>query len=152
MEDNQRGRQLRGFLEDDPEGLANVLLVEWRTFSPRLDYVFLGLVVLADRRQPCDLAVLDELIAHAEARRIALISSQARRARGVLRGDAADLETALGAFLEIGMTPFVARARCELGQLRGDAGLIEQGLEDLAALGDVEYAARVVALREASTG
>jgi hypothetical protein len=69
----------------------------------------------------------------------------------VHRGDAADLESALATFLDIGMAPFIARARCELGLLRGDPRLVEQGIEDLAAIGDVEYMARVAARRGSAT-
>jgi class 3 adenylate cyclase len=146
-----RGRQLQAFIDDDPEALAAAVLGEFRTFTPRLDYVFLAMVVLADRGQSTDAAILDELIAHAESRRLALLVSQAHRLRGVLHGDVAELESALATFLEIGMAPFIARARCELGLLRGNPRLVEQGVEDLAAIGDVEYMARVAARRGSAT-
>ena len=147
-----RARRLRYFLDEDPSDLADAMVGRFHAYTPRLDYVFLGLVTLADRHVPVDMDVLDELIDYTEARSLDLVSPQARRLRGILRPDETDLTAALETFLRIGMTPFVARVRCELGQLRGDSALIEQGLEDLAALGDVEHAARVVARREARTG
>jgi class 3 adenylate cyclase len=148
----RRSRRLATFVDEDLSTLAHFVVERFHSYTPRLDYVFLGLVSLADRQVPVDMTALDELIDYSEQRSLDLVSSQARRLRGVLRGGEADLDTALATFTRIGMVPFIARARCELGLLRGDSDLVDRGLDDLAALGDVDHAARVVARRGTAAG
>ena len=103
-----------------------------------------------DRRHRMDPAHLDPLIEYVEARRLHLVSAHARRLRGLLRDDAADLRETLAAFERMGARPFVARVRTELGLLTGDRALVERGVDDLEAIGDVEHAARVAAERKRS--
>jgi hypothetical protein len=85
-----------------------------------------------------------------DARELRLISAQARRLRGLIRGDHEDLAAALSACEAMGSQPYVARLLTELGQLTGDAAMIERGLDGLEALGDVEQSARVAAERKAN--
>ncbi len=117
-------------------------------FAGRLDYVYLGLALLADRRHRMDPAVLDELIGYVEARGLLLVSANARRLRGQLRQDHADLQAALEAFEQMGARPSIARVSTELGLLTGDGALVERGVDELEAIGDVEHAARVSAERK----
>jgi hypothetical protein len=92
--------------------------------------------------------VLDEMIEYLERRGLRLVSTQARRYRGLLRRDSDDLEVALRAFEAMGAKPYVARVQTELGLVTGDAGLIDAGMDGLEALGDLDQAGRVAAERK----
>ncbi|HUQ43684.1 MAG TPA: adenylate/guanylate cyclase domain-containing protein [Candidatus Limnocylindria bacterium] len=139
-------QRLMGYLRDDVDGLEYVVS-EFRVFAPRLDYVHLALASLADRRHPTDVSVLDSLIAYAEERGLLLISSQARRLRGLTRDDARDLQAALPQFERMGALPYIARTRAELGLATGNEALMTAGIDELAALGDVEHVARLISRR-----
>jgi class 3 adenylate cyclase len=145
-----RTRNMLGYLTGDLDGLASGTIGHFREFSPRLDYIHLATAHLADRRHPVDLGMLGALIVHAEERGLRLISHQARRLRGVLAGDGADLDIALGGFDAMGARPFAARVRTELGALVGVQVMFDRGLDAREALGDVEQAARVAAERRAT--
>jgi hypothetical protein len=144
-----RTRRLIGYINDDLAAVAHDVVEEFRIFVGRLDYVYLTLALLADRRHEVPSAALGDLIEYTEERGLLLVAAQARRLRGVLNRDRADLERALAAFEQMGARTFVARTRTELGLLTGDAALIDQGLDDLSALGDVEQAGRVATERRA---
>ena len=145
-----RTRQMVGYLTGDLEALARGTVHGFRDFSPRLDYLYLALGLLADRRHRVDPAAIGELIDFVEPRGMRLISAQARRLRGLVTGDRADLALALEAFDQMAARPFSARVRTELGQLTGDREMADQGLDDLEALGDVDQAGRVAAERRAA--
>jgi hypothetical protein len=147
-----RTRRLIAYVNDDLDALAREVVAEFRVFAGRLDYVYLTLGLLADRRHKMESAVLDDLVEYVDARGLLLVATQARRLRGLLNRDQADLERALAGFEAMGARPFAARARTELGLLTDDAGLIDQGLDELAAVGDIEQAARVAAERSAAAG
>jgi class 3 adenylate cyclase len=143
-----RTQRLRAYVDEDLPELERLAVSEFRTFTGRLDYVYLACQLLADRRHPAPAAKLDEVIAYMEERSLTLVSSAARRLRGLVARDATDLTIALAAFEAMGARPGVARTRTELGLLAGDAGLIEQGLDELERLGDLEQMARVAAERQ----
>jgi class 3 adenylate cyclase len=144
-----RTRRVFAYASDDLNALARDVVEEFRVFAGRLDYVYLSLGQLADRRHGVAEAALDELIRYVDERGLRLVSAQARRLRGVHRGDRADLAAALADFEDMGARPFAARARTELGMLDGNAELIDRGMDELEALGDVEQSARVAAERKA---
>jgi hypothetical protein len=141
-----RNQRLIGYLDDDFAGLAS-LVEDFREFTPRLDYIYFALGHLADRRQPAPIEALDRAIAYATERELLLVSSQALRLRGLMLGEEADLLAALEAFEWMGARTYLARAHTELGLLRKDDALIERGLQELEALGDIDQAGRVAALR-----
>jgi class 3 adenylate cyclase len=141
-----RNQRLIGYLDDDFASLGS-LVDDFRTFSSRLDYIYLVLHRLADRRQAVSVASLDRLIDYATARELALVSSQALRLRGLVRGNEADLLAALADFERMGAGPYIGRTHAELGFLRDDDALVGRGLQELEALGDVDQAGRVAALR-----
>ena len=146
-----RTRRVFAYVNDDLDGLARDVVEEFRIFAGRMDYVYLALGLLADRRHPLpNPGALDTLLAYMDARDLRLISAQARRLRGLIRGDREDLAAALSACEAMGSQPYVARLLTELGQLNGDAAMIERGLDGLEALGDVEQSARVAAERKAN--
>jgi class 3 adenylate cyclase len=140
-----RTRRLRAYVQEDMPELERLVLQDFRRFSGRFDYVYLTCQLLADRRHAASKAILDEVIEYTEARGVRLVSSQARRLRGLVGHDPKDLIAALEAFELMGARPSAARARTELGLLAGDHALVERGLEELEALGDLEHMARVAA-------
>jgi class 3 adenylate cyclase/tetratricopeptide (TPR) repeat protein len=144
-----RTRRVFAYANDDLDALAHDVVEEFRIFAGRLDYVYLALGLLADRRHGVADGAVDELLGYVDERGLRLVSAQARRQRGVQHGDRDDLAAALADFEEMGARPFAARARTELGMLSGDTELIDRGLDELEALGDVEQSARVAAERKA---
>ncbi len=138
-----RTRRLMAYVNGDLEALARTVVAEFRVFAGRQDYVHLALGFLADQRQPVDVAVLDDLVTYADDRELRLVSAQARRLRGVVAGNSADLEQALDAFSRMDAKPSVARVRTELGVLTGDEGMLDAGLDELDRLGDVLQVRRV---------
>jgi hypothetical protein len=146
-----RTRRLFNYVNDDLPALARTVIGEFRVFAGRLDYVHLSAALLADRRVPVDPGSLDNLIAYTEERGLRLVTSQARRLRGVQLRGREDLEASLAMFEAMGARPFIARVRTELGVLAADASLIDQGMDELEALGDVEQSARVAAERRAAS-
>jgi len=143
-----RTRRLFAYANDDLDALARDVVADFRIFAGRLDYVYLALGLLADRRHPVAEPALDELVTYVDARKLRLVSAAARRLRGGLRGDRDDLALALSEFEEIGARPLAARVRTELGMLTGDAALIDRGMDELEAVGDIEQSARVAAERK----
>ncbi|HJP88863.1 MAG TPA: adenylate/guanylate cyclase domain-containing protein [Candidatus Limnocylindrales bacterium] len=142
-----RTRAMVGYLTGDLDALARGTIHRFQDFSPRLDYVHLAAGLLADRRHAVDPLALAALIDHAESKDLLLISSQARRLRGIVNSDAGDLRIALDGFDRMGARPFTARVRTELGALTDDREMADRGLDELEGLGDVEQAARVAAER-----
>ncbi len=138
-----RTQHLQSYFTEDLDELAQRLIVNHLEWTGRYDYIFLAMALLADRRHPVPPEALDELLEYCAARDLLLVSSQARRLRGVLRGDRADLEAAIEELERIGARPFVARARAELGLLLGDREAVNAAVDALEALGDVEHAGRV---------
>jgi class 3 adenylate cyclase len=143
-----RTRRVFAYVTDDLDALGKKVIEDFRIFAGRLDYVHLALGLLADRRHAVADEAIDELLRYVDERGLRLISAQARRLRGVQRGDLEDLSTALAAFEEMGARPLAARARTELGLLSGAADLVDRGMDELETLGDVEQSARVAAERK----
>jgi class 3 adenylate cyclase/tetratricopeptide (TPR) repeat protein len=144
-----RPTRLSAYAIEDLDALARSVVEEYRVFDGRMDYVHTCLGLLADRRHPLEnRPVLDEMIEYLERRGLRLVSTQARRYRGLLRRDSDDLEIALRAFEAMGAKPYVARVQTELGLVTGDAGLIDAGMDGLEALGDLDQAGRVAAERK----
>jgi class 3 adenylate cyclase len=140
-----RTQRLKAYVDEDLPELERLVLHEFRVFVGRLDYIYLTCQLLADRRHSAATAVLDRIIEYTEERSLRLISSQARRLRGLVMRNPEDLTRALEAFDAMGSQPNVARIRTELGQLTGDAALVERGIDELERLGDQEQLERVVA-------
>ncbi len=148
-----RTQRLKAYVDEDLPELERLVLGDFLTFTGRFEYIHLACQLLADRRHPASIATLDGIIEYAVERSLGLVSSQARRLRGVVAHDAADLTAALGEFETMGARPSAARVRTELGLLTGDAALVERGIDELEALGDVDQMARVAAeQRGASLG
>lgn len=145
----ERGR-LVSYLTDDAAGLAArvQMLVDFREWTGRFDYVYLYLAAVADRRLEVG-PTLDAIVQYVSERGLNLVTAQARRARGVEKRDRADLAAALEAFEQMGAKPWVARVQTELGMLTGNQELVDLGLDGLESLGDVEHAARVAMERRA---
>ena len=143
-----RTRRVFAYANDDLDALAHDVVDDFRIFSGRLDYVYLALGLLADRRHPGGADALDSLTEFVEKRGLRLVSAQARRLRGVQRSDPDDLARALADFEDMGAKPFAARIRTELGLVSGDGSLIDRGMDELEALGDVEQSARVAGERK----
>jgi hypothetical protein len=143
--------RILGYITDDLDELAAAAIDRFREFTPRLDLVHLAAALLADRRHRADPRSLDALVDYAEERGLLLVSSQARRLRGLVTGETTDLEVALDAFERMQARPFVARVRTELAALTGDRDLADLGLDELEKLGDVDQAGRVAAERRAAT-
>jgi hypothetical protein len=140
---NVRTRQLIGYLDEGPTGppARAAVLRDFRTFTGRMDYVYLFLATVADRRERIGVEHIDAIVDFAAERALDLVTAQALRARGVERQDGADLQSALAMFERMGARPFVARVRTELGVVLGDRALVDRGLDDLEALGDMVQAA-----------
>jgi hypothetical protein len=90
------------------------------------------------------------MIAYADERSILLVSSMARRLRGLRSHDETDLRDALAAFEQMQARPHVARAKSEIGLLTGDSALVEAAVGELESIGDLEHATRVVAEQRAA--
>jgi hypothetical protein len=90
------------------------------------------------------------MIAYTDERSILLVSSLARRLRGLRRHDEGDLRDALAAFERMAARPYIARTRSEIGLLIGDSALTEAAIGELEAIGDLEHATRVVAEQRAA--
>jgi class 3 adenylate cyclase len=142
-----RTRRIMAYVNDDLDALARDTVTDFRVFAGRLDYPYLALGLLADRRHLVEAAVLNDLIDYVDARGLRLVAAQGRRLRGLVNRDPGDLERALAEFEQMGALPYVARLRTELGVLTGDPALVDRGLDGLEALGDIEQAARVAAER-----
>jgi class 3 adenylate cyclase len=140
-----RTRRLFAYVEDDLDALGRNVVEDYRVFAARFDYVGLSAALLADRRHPVDREALRGLIEYADSKGMGWVAAHARRLRGVLDSDAAELNAALAAFTSMGALPYVARTQTELGQRAGDLELLGRGMDALEKLGDVEQTARVAA-------
>ena len=145
-----RTQRLAAYVEENLPELERAVLDEFHVFAGRLDYVYLACQLLADRRHPAATATLDQIIDHADERSLKLISCQARRLRGLVKGDVGDLTSALVGFEAMGARANTARLRTELGLLTGDSALLGRGIDELEALGDDEQLARVAAEQRAA--
>ncbi len=138
-----RTQRLASFVSEDLASLERDVVADFMVFAGRFDYLYLALSLLADRRHPAAVEPLDRIIEYTEERRLLLVSSQARRLRGLVLRAPADLEHALGDFVAMGARPGEARALSELGLLLRDKDRVDRGLEGLETIGDVEQARRV---------
>ncbi|MEO6208234.1 MAG: hypothetical protein ABIP77_09825 [Candidatus Limnocylindrales bacterium] len=80
----------------DLDRLAADVVHDLRVFTGRSDYVHLALAHLADVRHPVDRSDLDAIVDYTEQRGIRLVSAAARRMRGLILADSADLEGGAG--------------------------------------------------------
>ncbi|HKB28940.1 MAG TPA: adenylate/guanylate cyclase domain-containing protein [Candidatus Limnocylindrales bacterium] len=140
-----RTQRLASFFRDDLERLASEVIGDWLRFTGRLDYPALVLIELGDRRVAADRDALDAMIPYAEERSIRFLSGPARRLRGLMTGDPAELRNALSVFETIGARPFAIRVRGELAVLEGDREAAEAAVSALEDLGDLRQAARLAA-------
>lgn len=140
-----RTRRMAAYLADDPGDLEAAVVRSFRTFTGRPDYVYLAVGLLGDRRHSMASEAVSAIIDYMEERGIRLVAAQARRLRGQITRDPADLAIALEAFTAMGARPDSARVRTELGLLTGDAPMVKLGLDDLERIGDLEQQRRVMA-------
>jgi class 3 adenylate cyclase/tetratricopeptide (TPR) repeat protein len=145
-----RTQRLRALVDGKLGSLEHDFIDDFLTFTGRLDHVAFILAALADRRLGTETSGLDNMIAYADERSILLVSSMARRLRGLRRHDETDLRDALAAFERMEARPHVARAKSEIGLLIGDAVLVEAAIGELEAIGDLEHATRIVAEQRAA--
>ena len=143
FEGTTRLHRLRADLDDDLAGLHDGVLGNFRDYVGRMDYVHLAMSRLTDARYPCDPTLLETIAAYAEPRHLRIVEAPARRALGVLRGDAQQLQAARELYQSIGARPWVARVEAELGLLNGDRALVGSAIATLEEIGDLEQAARV---------
>jgi hypothetical protein len=87
--------------------------------------------------------LLEDIVAYAEPRHLRVLEAAARRALGFLRGDIADLASALELYRTMGARPFVARVEAEIGLMTGEASLMSSAMAMLEQVGDIEYATRL---------
>jgi class 3 adenylate cyclase len=145
-----RTQRLRALVDGKFESLERDFVDQALDFTGRLDHVAFALAALGDRRMGTESRALDGLIAYADERSLLLVSSQARRLRGLRRHDEGDLRDALAAFEQMKARPYIARAKSEIGLQRGDSALVEAAIAELEAIGDLEHATRVVAEQRAA--
>jgi hypothetical protein len=145
-----RTQRLDALLAGRLDDVARLMVDDAELFTGRQDYVALALMELADERHPSDRAALDQLIAYTEERSVLLVSATARRLRGTLDGDVAELSRALEGLEQMGARPGAARVRAEIGRLQGDHAAVEAAIADLEQIGDVRHATRLVREARAS--
>ncbi|MDP9271766.1 MAG: AAA family ATPase [Chloroflexota bacterium] len=129
------------------DGVAG-MVGEHARYPERRHYVEHALAVCADRAHPVPMASVDEIIAEAVASGMRILEAQARRLRGILRSDEAELAESLRIFEETGAARYAARARVQLGTLRRDAALVSAGSEELDRLGELDRLATLGLGRE----
>jgi class 3 adenylate cyclase len=145
-----RTQRLDALLAGRLDDVARLMVDDAELFTGRQDYVALALMELADERHPSDRAALDQLVAYTEERSVLLVSATARRLRGTLDGDVAELSRALEGLEQMGARPGAARVRAEIGRLQGDHAAVEAAIADLEQIGDVRHATRLVREARAS--
>jgi class 3 adenylate cyclase len=145
-----RTQRLRALVDGELDSLERDFVDNFLKFTGRLDHVALILGALADRRLGTETTGLDTMIAYTDERSILLVSSLARRLRGLRRHDEGDLRDALAVFEQMKARPYIARVKSEIGLLTGDSSLVEAAIGELEAVGDLEHATRVVAEQRAA--
>ncbi len=130
------GQVIETFGQPTPD--LQELLDRARTRLERVEHWERIVALLADRRRLPPEHALVPITRIAEAQRLMMVEAQARRALGLLRGDASLLGVALERFDRAGSVPYAARVRCELALLSGDRDAFRAGLGTLRSLGDVE--------------
>ena len=138
-----RIHRLRADLDDDYAGLHDGVIRNFRDYVGRMDYVEFALSRLIDVRYSADPALLEDIVAYAEPRHLRVLEAAARRALGFLRGDIADLASALELYRAMDARPFVARVEAEIGLLTGDGARVGSAIATLEQIGDLEHASRV---------
>ena len=142
---------MRGFLSNDYDSLVREVVVNYRVFFGRLDYVQRATERLTDRRHPIPEPALRSIVAYAQERGLRVLLTHSRRALGVLWNDDAELRRALQAYEAMEARPFVARVKTELALRTRDPGLLEAGVTELEALGDVDQLERVLSESRTTT-
>lgn len=133
---------LSAIIRLDMEGIGDIIGHPDR-HPDRAHYVEHATALCADRAYPVAVASIDALITRGEASGMRLLEAQARRLRGVLRGDPDDLARSLGIFEEVGAARYAARLRTELASARGDEALRKRGIGELEAMGELEQLTRL---------
>ena len=128
---------LAGILELDLDRVADIIARHTR-YPDRVHYVEHALAICADRAHPVPLTPIEEVIDAAVDSGMRVVEAQARRLRGVIRADPADLWESLRLFEEIGANRNAARLRSELGRLSDDAELRRRGDQELDDLGELD--------------
>jgi class 3 adenylate cyclase len=127
---------LAGFLELDLDRVADIIARHAR-YPDRVHYVEHALAICADHAHPLPLAPIEEILEEASESGMHVVEAQARRLRGVLRGNAADLRESLRLFEKMEADRYTARLRRELGRLTADEQLMGQGDRGLEDLGEL---------------
>ena len=145
--EGSRARRIGAIANLDLDAISREIVGDIRFYAGRQDYVDRAIAICADRAFALDPAVLRGVVGYMDAHGIRLVAAQARRALGIVTGDAEQLQTALGEFEAMGAVPYAARVRTELGLLVGDDAMYELGVAGLEALGDVDQLARIAVRR-----
>ena len=128
---------LRSVLVLDLDGTAAIVSNASR-YPDRVHYVEHAMALAADRLNPVPLPAVDAVAEEAAARGMRPLLAQARRVRGLLRRDPAELTASLELFESMGANRYAARLRRELGHLTGDAKLTDAGERILEELGELD--------------
>jgi predicted ATPase/class 3 adenylate cyclase len=110
------------------------------------------LSLCVDLDRPLRPEAIVPIVESAAADGLSLLEAQARRALGVARRDAAELERALAIFEATHAAPYAARVRCERALLTGSRSELEAGLHVLETLGDLDQLARLERARGRGPG
>lgn len=145
--EGSRARRIGALANLDLDAISREIVGDIRFFAGRQDYVDRAIAICADRAFALDPAVLRGVVGYMDAHGIRLVAAQARRALGIVTGDAEQLQTALGEFEAMAAVPYAARVRTELGLLARDDAMYESGVAGLEALGDVDQLARIAVRR-----
>ena len=145
--EGSRARRIGAIANLDLDAISREIVGDIRFYAGRQDYVDRAIAICADRAFALDPAVLRGVVGYMDAHGIRLVAAQARRALGIVTGDAEQLQTALGEFEAMAAVPYATRVRTELGLLAGDDAMYESGVAGLEALGDVDQLARIAVRR-----
>ncbi|HET7686499.1 MAG TPA: adenylate/guanylate cyclase domain-containing protein [Candidatus Limnocylindria bacterium] len=135
---------LRALVELDLEGIARVIVTAAR-YPDRGHYVEHAMALAADRAHAVPLEAVDSVADEAAERGMRVLLAQARRLRGILRHDAAELAAGLDLFERIGATRYAARVQRELGRLTQEPALLAAGERSLDDLGELDALHRATA-------
>ena len=135
---------LAGILDLDLDRVADIVARHTR-YPDRVHYVEHALAICADRAHPVPLTPIEEVLEAAAGSGMRVVEAQARRLRGVLRADPADLQESLRLFEDIGANRYAARARSALGRLTDDEDLRRRGDHELDDLGELDRLVRMTA-------
>ncbi len=137
---------LRSIVLLDLDGIARIVSNAGR-YPDRVHYVEHAMALAADRAHPVPLAAIDRVAGEADERGMRPLLAQARRLRGILSRDPAELAASSELFEQMSARRYAARVQRELGSLSGDATLCGIGERILDELGELDALDRMSSLR-----